>query len=166
MDNPQVTATEIAWLAGIWDGEGTISVCYGQKHIASPRVSVVNTNPSIIRRVCEILDGLGIGHRLLEKGQGGFPGSHKQCWIITVERLANAARFLLHLDPYLIGKIEQARLLRRFLDSRLLRRAGVKRNSDAPYTSEELELLVKVVDLNGNQRGTSETIREVAEHRE
>ena len=26
MDNPQVTLTELAWLAGIWDGEGTFGI--------------------------------------------------------------------------------------------------------------------------------------------
>lgn len=171
MDNPQVTATEIAWLAGIWDGEGTISVRYAKKsetqvyNTFSPRVSVVNTNPAIIRRVCETLDKLGLGHYVSEKGRGAFEGSTRQCWIVQVERLATAARLLMYLEPYLVGKVEQAKLLRRFLDSRILRRAQVKRNSDAPYSPEELELIARVVDLNGNQRGTSETIREDAARR-
>ena len=162
MDNPQVTA--IAWLAGIWDGEGTISVRRNKRiKQISPRVSMVNTNPAIIQRVDELLTDLGVGHHVREKDQGGFEGSSRQCWIVSVETLGGACRLLNHLKPFLVGKLPQAELLGRFVASRMLRRQQVLRNSDCPYNEDELKAVQALYQVNGDQRGTSETIREAVE---
>ena len=160
MDNPQVTAVELAWLAGIWDGEGTISVRRSKpiKQL-SPRCSMVNTNPLILERVCDILTRLGIRYHLREKGPGGFEGSIKQCWIISMDSLTSADQFLHHLKPYLVGKYPQACLLERFVVSRLARKHK-KALHLAPYSREELQVIEELYTVNGNQRGTSETIRE------
>lgn len=160
MANPQVTREDVAWLAGIWDGEGSIGV---RRNLASrqfsPRVSMVNTNAVLIARVCEILDAHRISYSVAEKGRGGFPGSHKQCWIVGIQTLRGAHRFLHAFGGYLVGKRAQAQLLLRFVESRLRRRMAESRNSDAPYNEDELTTLSDLYRLNGDQRGTSETIR-------
>jgi hypothetical protein len=160
MDNPQVTAIELAWLAGIWDGEGTISVRRNTpiKQL-SPRCSMVNTNPMILERVCDILTRLGIRHYMREKGAGGFEGSVKQCWIISMDSLTSAAQFLQYVKPFLVGKQAQACLLARFVSSRL-RRKQLTPLHLAPYSKEELHACTELYLINGNQRGTSETTRE------
>lgn len=163
MDNPQVTELEVAWLAGIWDGEGTISVRRNVKiNQFSPRVSMVNTNAKIIQQVDSILDKMGIGHYLREKGQGGFAGSKRQCWIISIETLQGCRMFLEQVGKYLVGKYPQACILERFICSRMSRLKLVKRNSDAPYSDREMIWCKELYESNGNQRGTSETIREGA----
>ena len=160
MVNPQVTVAEIAWLAGIWDGEGSITVHRNVKISQySPRISMVNTNPFILQRVCEILDKSGIHYCMRERGLGGFEGSRRQCWIISIDTLAHCSRFINLCESYLVGKIGQAKLQKRFIDSRLKRMSGVKRNSDAPYNQEELDALADLINLNGNQRESSEAIR-------
>jgi hypothetical protein len=161
MDNPQVTDWQIAWLAGIWDGEGTISVRRNKKiNQFSPRVSMVNTSPDIINYVDQLLTQLDIPHYIREKGEGGFDGSSKQCWIISMDTLSSASRFLETVGPYLVGKYERAKLLEKFVNSRVNRRDKVTRNSDCTYNQEELDTCKKLYLANGNQRGTSETIRE------
>ena len=160
MDNPQVTAEDVAWLAGIWDGEGTISVRRCVKiNQFSPRISMVNTNPEIIRHTVDILTRLGMNPYLREKGQGGFPGSSKQCWIVSIETLGGSRKFLDTVAPLLRGKCAQADILNRFVTSRLTRRSQVTRQSDCPYNDEEFDALEALYIANGNQRGTSETIR-------
>lgn len=170
MDNPQGNF-EVAWLAGIWDGEGSIGVkqTTGRSSF-SPRVSMVNTNPAILNRVCDILDGAGIGYHMNEKGEGGFPGSRKQCWTIQVGTMSGAFKFLSLIGDHLVGKKEQALLLRRFLDSRLktmgngdiekgFRRKGGYGNKKIAYTPDELETVCQIYEANGDQRQSSETIR-------
>ena len=62
--------------------------------------------------------------------------------------------------PYLVGKKAQAQLLKRFISSRLARKIpGKKNNGNIPYSRDELEALATLSELNGNQQGTSETIR-------
>ena len=160
MDNQQVTREEIGWLAGIWDGEGTISVrrnnAIGQ---ISPRMHIVNTNMLIIEKVVEILGNLDIRFYIAEKGQGGFEGSNRQCYIIGVQTMLYADKLINILYPYLIGKRVQAKLLKSFLSSRLNRKVVEGRN--CKYNDMELESIEKLYLSNGNQRGSSETIREM-----
>lgn len=170
MDNPQGNF-DVAWLAGTWDGEGSIAVKQGTGRSSfSPRVSMVNTNPAILNKVCEILDEAGIGYHMSEKGTGGFPGSTKQCWSIVIGTMAGAFKFLSLVGDFLVGKKEQAILLRRFLDSRLRAmgngdiekgfvRKGGYGNKQIAYTPEELETLCQIYEANGDQRKSSETIR-------
>lgn len=163
MDNPQVTEIELSWLAGIWDGEGTISVRLNRKIMQiSPRLNVVNTNPHIMSRVDDILTRIGVVHYIREKGEGGFGGSNKQCWIICIDTLRGSFIWLQYVKPYLVGKVKQAEFLEKFVNSRIFRRIKATRNSDAPYSKEELLAVADLYDQNGNQRGTSETIREAA----
>jgi len=163
MGNPQVTQIEIAWLAGIWDGEGTISVRRNKKiNQFSPRVTMVNTNAAIIRKVADILTRMGIGHYLREKGEGGFSGSSRQCWIVSIETLEGAKQFLKNVRPLLVGKTYQAELLEMFVRSRISRRSLVTRNSECRYSEDELDAVTLLYRANGDQRGTSETVREAS----
>lgn len=182
MGNQQVTSAQLAWLAGIWDGEGSISFranmlrketekTYPQ---FSPRVTMVNTNTAILREVMNILDALDIHYYLREKGPGGFEGSKKQCWLISMETLSNCAKLLVAIRPYLIGKSFQADLLMRFITSRIQRnpnRKGFKKKDHSlyDYTREELESLDNILVANGmihKARGTSEIIRRALEKRQ
>ncbi len=83
-DNPQGTPTEaeIAWLAGILEGEGTVSlaawvrnesnaVVQGSIAPGAMKISVnikfYNTDAGIIAKVVDILDRLGMGHHVKER---------------------------------------------------------------------------------------------------
>ena len=175
MDNQQITQTELAWLAGIWDGEGTISLRRNLNNAGrqgalqvSPRVSMVNTNAAILERVCDILNRMDVHYYMREKGAGGFEGSHRQCWIIAVETLSQSIKLLTALRPFLIGKRFQADCLLQFVQSRLektARRKGMTSptfNKQFAYTSEELGWCAQIVQANGDQRGISEAIRQAA----
>lgn len=169
MDNQQVTNVDLAWLAGIWDGEGTISCRKGVQQRGkknpqfAPRVSMVNTDTQILHEVVRILDTLDIKYYFREKGVGGFEGSRKPCFIISVETLGNAARLLTAIRPYLRGKGFQADMMLKFVNSRLAKvKLRGRDNQKFAYSKDELEWLDSVIQANGNPRGTSETLREAA----
>ena len=151
MDNQQATLIEISWLAGIWDGEGTIGVRNNTKiKQFSPRMHVVNTNPLIMQKVFEIVEKLGITPYFREKDAGEF--GVKQCWVIGVDTLTKSKVLLDAMLPYLVGKKPQAEMLLKFVESRLERFDRTKANCDKGYTQDDLDTVKAVYELNGNQR--------------
>src|SRR5258708_34306427 len=78
-NNQQERQVDIAWLAGIWEGEGTISIVTGSKNRWVPRVSMINTDFVLIEEVVAVLDRIGIVHYLQVRKTGcdGDP-KHKQ----------------------------------------------------------------------------------------
>lgn len=160
MDNQQVTISELAWLAGIWDGEGTISIRRNVKiNQFSPRVHMVNTNSHMIEKVVEILRKIGVEPYVREVSRGTFEGSRKQMWAVGVDTLSKSKIILDSFFPYLVAKKPQAKLLLQFVNSRLTRFDRRKSNWSKSYLKEDIEAIKKIYLLNGNQRGTSETIR-------
>jgi hypothetical protein len=146
MDNQQVTQTDLAWLAGIWDGEG---------HFSIRRTMLSSKTPQYSPR-------LGITY-FREKGEGGFDGSSKQCWVIAIETMSNAVRAIVAVRPYLVGKCFQADCVLEYCERRLKVADRKRHNNDArKYTERDFKLIEMVFEANGDIRGTSETIRQDA----
>ncbi len=168
MDNQQVTLEELAWLAGIWDGEGSIGVRLNRKIMQiSPRIHVVNSNPKIICKVIEILEKLGVKPYVREKDKGAFPGSEKQVWQVGFDTLKHSKIVLDSLFEHLVGKKENAVLLLRFINSRLKNFRINGTNKEKAYTPEELETIAQIYELIGSKqaKGTPETIRGLSKKR-
>lgn len=168
MGNQQVTQTDLAWLAGIWDGEGHFSIRRtilhrGNSPQYSPRLGVTNSNVQILTKAREILDTLGIGYYFREKDQGGFDGSQKQVWLIAVETMVNAVKVITAIRPYLVGKTFQADCILEYCERRLMVAGRKKGNKIRKYAARDYELVEKVFNANGDIRGTSETIRQDAQ---
>ena len=124
-----------------------------------------NTNTQILAKTRDILNRLGIGHYFREKSDSGSTlKSNLQCWAITMETLGTAYKFLMFIQPYLVGKQFQADCLIEFCNRRLkvADRKG-KTNKDRQYTPREYELISEILDANGNRRGSSETARNDAQ---
>ena len=139
-DNPQVKLfmktnnEELAWLAGAWDSEGSISIFpfiekyhYKgngiKKETKSPfrkliaTLTIVNTEQSFIAEVIRILDKNGISMHLTERN--GVKKTHSKCWNVNCRRMDMIKKFIELLSPYLISKKPQADLVLRFVNSRL-----------------------------------------------
>jgi len=168
MANQHTTQTErLAWLAGIWDGEGHISIKRTAlkkrgKPQYSPRVGLTNSNMPIISRARQILDSLDIEYSFREKSSGGPDGSLRKTWAISIETLENASRLLTYLKPHLIGKLVQAEDLLELCHRRI---SGFNRkdpNSTRKYTQKDFELVISILEANGDVRGSAETVRQDA----
>jgi len=120
MGNQQATSHQLAWLAGIWDGEGTFSILYQQKshgeaYIA--RITLSNTDISMINEILKILDAYDInGHLWKEEPR---KKQHKAAYHITINKLKNVKTCAELMLPYLVNKKPNAEIIIRFVNSRL-----------------------------------------------
>lgn len=79
----ELTPAEVAWLAGIYEGEGTCSITRGR----AIRVEIVMTDQDIVDRIQD-LTGLGSVRSLSLRGE-----KHKQAWRWSIGS-ADAVAFL------------------------------------------------------------------------
>lgn len=99
------TKAELAYLAGIVDGEGSFSLAPTRKssHIYVCRLSVGNTNPLIIAWLRRYFGGnVASEHRQNPK--------HKPVWRWTASG-SELTRITEAVLPFLVGKVEQARII-------------------------------------------------------
>lgn len=93
--------TEAAWLAGLFDGEGTIFNSRRSTGGFNPRLAVGICNEEIILRI-QLMTGCGSIN--LRKGR---KANHSDCWVWVCNG-ANAISILKQIQPWLIVKREKA----------------------------------------------------------
>jgi hypothetical protein len=145
MDNQQATPIDLAYFAGIIDGEGWIGL---QKHIVpknkciaySPHFRVTNTDLNIIGRIQGILNLMGINPYL--KQQVHVNGC-KTVYHLNLHKKDHLKTVYESTLPYLVGKKARAEIMLRYIERSIDR--------------EEAYLEIK----KANQKGeSSETTRE------
>lgn len=144
---------DLAWLAGIIDGEGTISaqvVTLRDKRIRiTPFVSITNTDGGILMECIRILDSLGIKNRTFAKPLvgPGFKGN-LNCANIRIDGHKPVRILLPAILPYLHSvKREFAEKVLQFVASRRigLYNQDVKgRIGRREYSRAEIELISSV----------------------
>lgn len=128
MGNQQAKDIELAWLAGIIDGEG--SILLGSKgHRGNfpgyhglqigATIHVVNTCANIISKCEEILDKMGVSFHVADKTTAS---NKTQVWRIDIGKMTHVKSFLDQITPYLVSKHGQANIVNRFVTRRLDRR--------------------------------------------
>lgn len=179
MDNQQVTLTKLAWLAGIWDGEGSISItrCASGPHKKSPKyvpsISVYNTDEGLIHEVGRILDGLGVRYRISDRmrllNQTSKIQTKRPQYVLGVRAFSHTQTTLQALIPYLFLKKERAQILNEFIASRFAQYEESGRTWGSggpgtllPYTGQQFDLVAAIFIANGDQRNTSTTVRDDA----
>jgi len=106
-----VTETDLAYIAGLFDGEGSISTVFSnnKKNHLYLTICITNTDREILEWIKDILGGsIGIHHR---------PRGYRTCyrWVIN-HRLA-IGRIMNALYPYLRIKKKQTELLLKLLNT-------------------------------------------------
>ena len=141
MGNQQgtVSQAELGWLAGIVEGEGSITMNVRKKHWkgwngvgVDMTVSIANTDGGIIERACDILRRLTRSEpRVHETGTSQlyrpdgevYHNEQKRMLYISVNKMAHILRVLCSLEPHLAGeKSGRARLMIQFIERRLTRK--------------------------------------------
>lgn len=151
MDNQQVTTEKIAWLSGIWDGEGTFSIVKQYVHATknsnfglNPKVTMENTSSELLEESCKILDSIGITYYISEREPRSE--KHKKSYVLQICRLDMIIKFCDVLIPYLISKKAQASLLRRYALSRI--RVYQLNGKKVPYNDKEVGICQQLQSLN------------------
>lgn len=119
MDNKQATQTDLAYLAGIIDGEGWIGLLKRldrQWVTYKPTLRVTNTDSNIINRVYEIWENIGVSGHIYENEQNPSVPNGKQIMYIQLNKQSDIQKVLEQVIPYLVGKKARATMLVRFLN--------------------------------------------------
>ena len=122
MGNQQVTNTTLAWLAGIWDGEGTFGIYRNVRRKDGKwsycgRLTLSNTSILMISEIIRISELLGVKVDIW-KEKKSRKINHKKAIHLTLNRIDSVKKVCELLLPYLVAKKDRAELLIRFLDSR------------------------------------------------
>jgi hypothetical protein len=175
MINQQVTTHQLAWLAGIWDGEGTFTIINDSRGILSSRLSLSNTDVSMINEIVKIFDLSSVKGHIWQEQTSRKP-NHKKAYHITINKMEDVLKITEMMLPYLISKKPRAELLIRFVKSRMKYKKetirdpktghilGIKKQG---YSKEEKSLFDQMRELNttGIKVGTSETLRQTFKKR-
>lgn len=154
MDNKQATLkdTDLAYLAGIVDGEGWIGL---QKRLLKqwvtykPALRVTNTDANLINRIYEIWEMIGVSGHIYENEMSPSVPNGKQIMNLQLNKQSDILKVLDSIIPYLVAKKARAIMLKRFLEKTVDR--------------EEAYLAIKAANRKGiplDQRESSETTRE------
>ena len=113
----KVAATDLAWLAGIVDGEGCFSV--KRNHGASKSAHMVclvlcNTSRPMIDRAVAIMDQLGVKHGSIRKVWKGVKATRWQYWVDVMSK-HHMLRLTEALLPHLTAKKVEAEVVLWFL---------------------------------------------------
>jgi hypothetical protein len=152
-DNQQITVElKKAWLAGIWDGEGTFSIVrqnrreYRNREMKfglTPKLTMENTSVDIIDECCLILDQLNIAYYISDRKEGSK--KHKRRYVVQVCRFTEIVKFCEMISPFIVSKKLQLELLKEFSLSRAMSRKNGKR---IPYTDREYVCAEQLRELN------------------
>jgi hypothetical protein len=121
-----------AWLAGFWDADGTIGI-YRRSTYYVPSISCTNTDKKTIDAVCAILDEDSIEYRVDYQDRGDRTNA-RPAWTIKLESRPRVMSLLQFLEPYLVGKQQQARLVMEWCSLPVYRRKRSERNIEIVET--------------------------------
>jgi hypothetical protein len=163
LDNQQATLEDLAWLAGIVDGEGYIGMQLERirRHSVVRRASVglqiSNTDEDIALKAVSIIKKIGVNPYLKVDSTALRKSSKKIVYVVSIHRMAVLLKVLKPILPYLTGnKKTRAELVIEFCESRernYIRGSHTKNF----YTDRELEIIDHCLPLQ--KRGAPETIR-------
>lgn len=150
MDNqqPKVSAEDFGWLAGMFDGEGTVALSIRhtkQGFKIQPLMSISGTDVSGLNRTTAILDAAELPYHvgwMQPKGHMKNGSPYKAAWNVLAAGHRRCLRWATWLTPGLTIKRKRAELLLDFLQSR----AGGPRQ--APVSEAQLALVVEMRGLN------------------
>lgn len=167
VDNQQATPSEaeIAWLAGIIEGEGSLGLnASKRKDRSSVKIHVVvriyNTDAGIISKCVEILKGLNVGHYIQERNLGPTLKINGKDYKardpileIQVKKFQDAYILLQKIRPWMFGdKHLRASLMLQFLERRLERINKFQGNTRIPYNKGDLAPVKKFYELTQVKR--------------
>lgn len=154
-----------AWLAGLWDGEGSIAVFrlkMDNRVKFCPALVLTNCDVSIMNEAEKILLSLGSKFHWFERKQNN--GRWKTSYTLTTRNSEYIRKVLTAIMPYLVGKRPQAEIVLRFLDRRDEINPPPHRSKKAGMSEDaELNALCnQILGLNAKGPVSSETTRQAA----
>ena len=127
---------DLIWLAGIWDGEGSVFMTYQEKRNMTPHISMDNTDPNIISEAFKIFKDMGINIHVNETLNK--KGSTRPVYRLATAKLQHIKIFAEKVGPYIRGeKKAKLELLYNFVCSRIERGKRAKYSEDETFVFNE-----------------------------
>lgn len=132
---------ELAWLAGIMEGEGTFSI-YHQRRSDTDQlracVSLTNTDPGLINKAYEIFKEIGVEMHIHE--YKNKKGSTRPVYDMQTAKQTNVKTICESLLPFLFGeKKAKAQMLLRFVNKRIEKLGDNRDTRKGQYDEEDWE---------------------------
>lgn len=161
MENPKkISDIDLAWLAGIIEGEGWVSLILYKNRQAkghhtpnfTPNIGMVNCDKAITNKVKFLFDALGITYRIQHRkayiGSDGI--SRKEKVEISIISHKNIRPLAEAISPFMVSeKKERLNKLLEFLD---IRKAKPKSGPNSKYGAEEFEIYKSLYSYKGKSR--------------
>ena len=156
MGNQQATLLELAWLAGIVDGEGSITMGVCNKRSAfTPRVTIANSDIRMVIKIVELALSLGCNVYVNKKGLSHM--AKRDVWAVQINKFDSVVKFLEAVIPYMITKKEIAIAMVKFLKLRITKLHISCNNEGRKYTDDEIEIAMACRKLNSRGASTTNT---------
>ena len=170
-DNQQgsLNSTDLAWIAGFWDGDGWIGITKAKRSVTKKNrytasVMATTTSDRIASRVIDIMTRMGTppttqNKRPVEKKStwSGKNVWHREKWNITIRSNKNVQVFLRQIRPFLVEKGVCADLVLRYTDWRdTLPKQGPGLSETVAREAENISALLRA---DRQRNDPSETIR-------
>ena len=166
--------SDIAWLAGVIEGEGSYTLSSWQRSDGqAPKIGVsvklYNTDAAIVRKAVEVLESHAItyhvGERdqkpMLKPGGEGHYFSQKSMLTLTVNKLASVEKLITLLMPWTFGeKRHRLLLIRSYVERRVAKIAQAGGNyRGVPIDDEDRRTVTQFAALH-RRKDASTTGRE------
>lgn len=161
MGNPQgtISDTDLGWLAGMIDGEGSIAFSVYARDESrpewirvKPQVLVTGTEKPVIERVVDLMRQIGVGAHFQTRGQRdprGFnvgASRYKPLHVATAAGFKRTSALLRVITPHLVSmKRQKAEMVLEYIDGRL---AKVALDNKAPHDRIDLERVVSIIKFS------------------
>jgi hypothetical protein len=100
---------DIAWLAGVFDGEGCVQVMKAKrKHgvvFYTVAFSIANTSPRLLNRCMSVLASIGVKASIYDVDDK--PETNRQAYVLRVSRKHDVKKVLLALHDQITGKRDE-----------------------------------------------------------
>ena len=134
--------TDLAWAAGIVDGEGCIGLHRGEHSKTRVRLSVVNTDPRMLLRMHDMFGG-SVRPLTLYKNKL----ARKPQWIWVLHGGPAVGKTLMLILPYMVCKSAQAEIVIEWSKTVLPAKMGRKLSDEVKLMREGL--IKKMIVLRG-----------------
>ena len=161
-----MNTNDLFWLAGIWEGEGTIAVYrHGRERDDDNNrlvafIAIANNDPNIIEAADRIIRRMDVVMQVVNRERPNE--RHAAGYLLQCRKFEDIHTVLSHIVPYMKGQKRAIGILTmRFIESRL-RRLKINRNMPPTELDDRLHLGIRKLNKRGQDKikmDTSETIR-------
>lgn len=155
--------TDLAWLGGIWDGEGSIALFTHKEKNGStkicPTVSVCNTDIAIINKSRKIIEEMGCSFVFQEYRPKN--SRHSTRWDLITRNQRYIILFLSALKPYLFSiKKEKAEILLDYCERRVKKMERLPNKGSTPYDTEDWNTFSEFQKIRSSQTTREALVQE------